>query len=602
MTAPFPTDDPTWDLDPIFEGGVDSPQFSQEVADLGQVVADLRERLEDLEIGDEVDEQSLGKWRAFFDDYFQAGARAQEAGSFSRALASAHADDPKAVRMPSRMDEVYTALRTIRVDVQAAFRGLEDAQFSAFVDDERFADMELWLRELRRDADAAMDTGLERLAVELNQDGLHAWSRLYFQLSGRLEVAVDAEGQDRPMSLAQAKNLLDNPDRAVRKAAFEGLVEAWRTVAPTCASALHSIVGTRQTLYRRRGQNELTEALQANRVDEAIVDAMHQAAREFRPLLVRFLQTKAKLLGLDRLQWYDLGAPVGGGGEELISYQEAQQFIVDQAHKFSPKIGDFCRHALANRWVEAEDRAGKRQGGYCTSLPVSKEIRIFMTFGGTNSGVTTLAHELGHGYHGHVMRDLPLSERYLPMGLAETASTFLEAVVEDAALAQAEQQQKLKLLDERLMRGVVFLMNIPARFKLERAMHSHRAKETLHEGLLTELATEIFEEEFGDGVASVEPMFWASKLHFFLSQMPFYNFPYTFGYLFSRAVYRRARQEGEPFLERIDALLRDTGRKLSDEIAREYLDADLRDKDFWIEAAAPLKEDFEQYQMLASQQ
>lgn len=605
MSVSFPTDDPSWNLEPIFSGGVESAEFFEEVEALEGAVRDIHHEVEAIELPETgpVNEEVRQQWCELLKRYFSVWQRCSEASSYARALASAHTDQPEALRMPSQLDEVNTGRRAIRVALQAAVSTLSEEGFASIVGDERFSKMQLWLRELRRDAQRAMPPGMEALTVELNRDGFHAWGRLYSEVSGRLDVEIERDGEVEIYSVAQAKNLLESPRREVRQAAFDGLQEAWTEAAPVCASALNSIRGVEQTLYRRRGGDCLTRALDANRVQRSTVEAMFGAAEEFRPVLERYLKAKARVLGLEKLDWYDLNAPVGEGDDEGdISYREAQEFIVEQVADFSPEIAEFCRHALAHQWVEAEDRPGKRQGGYCTFLPVSKEIRIFMTFGGTNSGVTTLAHELGHGYHGDVMKDLPASQRVVPMGLAETASTFLEALVEQAALRQASPDQRLALLDDRLGRAVTFLMDIPARYRLEKAMHKHRAEGALHQDVLTDATREIFEDVYGGGVASVDELFWASKLHFFLTHLPFYNFPYTFGYLFSRAVYARAIEEGEGFVERIDALLRDTGRMTAEEVAKKHLDADLGDRAFWKKAAGTLAEDVERYEALADRQ
>ncbi len=599
MSQQFPMSNPTWDLDTIFEGGVESEEFRQEVERLDGLIAELHGELDVLPSPSQVtdDDGVLAKWDDFIARYFDVRDRLSEALSFARSLASAHADSPKAARMPSLLDDGRTAILSLAVDLKDRFRGMGDASMEVFLADSRFESRKLWLEELRRDADRSMDRELEGLAVALNRDGLHAWGRLYFEVTGRMEVDVQAE--EEPLSIAQAKNLMSDADRSRRKAAHLGLQDAWEEVAPVCASIAHSLRGAERTLFERRGGDYLTEPLFANRVQRDSIEAMLEAAREFRPVLQRYLNAKAKHLGLEKLEWFDLKAPVGGGEDAHIGYEEAQRFIVDQAEGLSSKIADFCRMALSRRWVEAEDRSGKRQGGYCTSLPVSKEFRIFMTFGNTSASMTTLAHELGHGYHAHVMKDMERSETRVPMGLGESASTLLEAIVEKAALEEADEKTRLSLLDDRLGRAVAFLMNIPARFELEEAMHEKRKKTTLHDEMLSEMTTQIFQEHYGQGLASVDQYLWASTLHFYLTHLQFYNFPYTFGYLFSRAVYDRCRAAAGSFEDSLDDLLRDTGRMNCEDLAAKHLDADLGDPTFWIDAAGNIEDDVERFERLA---
>src|SRR5206468_120778 len=119
------------------------------------------------------------------------------------------------------------------------------------------------------------------------------------------------------------------------------------------------------------------------------------------------IEAKSRLLGLERLAWYDTQAPLprstGPGPSTEISYDDGARLVVRTFAEFSPEFGEFARQALAGRWVEAENRSGKRQGAFCTGFPTQKESRVFMTFTNTHDNVSTLAHELGHAYHSWVL-------------------------------------------------------------------------------------------------------------------------------------------------------------------------------------------------------
>lgn len=153
--------------------------------------------------------------------------------------------------------------------------------------------------------------------------------------------------------------------------------------------------------------------------------------QDTKPVLVEYLNRKAKLLGLEALDWTDVDAPIRTSAAK-IPYEEAAASVVEQFGKFNPKMAEFAQMAFDKGWVEAEDRSGKRPGAFCTSFPNSKQTRVFMTFGGTASNVSTLAHELGHAYHQHVMDGVPVLNQRYAMNVAETASTFAEMIVFDA--------------------------------------------------------------------------------------------------------------------------------------------------------------------------
>ncbi|WP_324718051.1 M3 family metallopeptidase [Carboxydochorda subterranea] len=289
---------------------------------------------------------------------------------------------------------------------------------------------------------------------------------------------------------------------------------------------------------------------------------------------------------MDAPAWHDVSAPLAVH-ERRWGFDEAAAFVTEQFESFSPDMARLARRAFEGRWIEAEDRPGKRAGGFCTSFPIARQSRIFMTFAGMPANVETLAHELGHAFHHSVVEDLPPLVQHYPMSLAETASTFAELVVSEGAIRQAESpHERIALLDRRLSAATDYLMNIRARFLFETAFYREREQGQVSVARLNALMEQAQKEAYRHALSSYHPHFWASKLHFYLTGHPFYNFPYTFGFLFSHGVYARARSEGSRFASTYAALLRDTGRMTVEELARRHLGADLTRRAFWDEACA----------------
>jgi oligoendopeptidase F len=274
--------------------------------------------------------------------------------------------------------------------------------------------------------------------------------------------------------------------------------------------------------------------------------------------------------------------------------------VVDNIHSVNPDIAAYCRMAIDKGWIEAEDRPGKRAGAFCTGLPVTQESRIFMTYNGSYNGMLTLAHELGHGYHGWVMRDLPYAARWYTMSLAETASTFNEAVVRNASYqTSSSDQERLSILATKLNDATAFLMNIRARYDFEREFFKQRRKQQLSVDELNDLMLSAQQTAYKDGLVQYHPLFWASKLHFYITRAPFYNFPYTFGFLFSNGVYAQAEAEGPSFRDRYVALLRDTGSMKTEDLAWTHLGVDLTKPVFWETAVDRVLADVDEFVALA---
>ena len=273
-----------------------------------------------------------------------------------------------------------------------------------------------------------------------------------------------------------------------------------------------------------------------------------------------------------------------------LNWSQAQELVVSAFGGIYPRLQSFAQRALASSWVEAEARSGKRAGGYCTRVPQNRESRIFMSFTDSLNSCMTLAHELGHAYHNELLFDQPSSRMRITMALAETASTFADALDLDQVLATADDDLKLFLIEQQLQRATTFAMNIPSRFAFERELFDLREQGALRTDVLSDLSIRCQQTAYRGKLNSYDPMFWCSKLHFYISHFGFYNWPYTFGYLFSAAVYDRFKHQGLSFIPTLEELLLQTGYRWSEELAAELLDADIQDPDFWISATRPVRE------------
>jgi len=316
---------------------------------------------------------------------------------------------------------------------------------------------------------------------------------------------------------------------------------------------------------------------------------MWNAVDKGRGKLIEYIDAKKKLLGIDKFCWYDQSAPVGKS-ERIFPYNKAADFIVEHINSFSVEMGNFTRMAIDKLWIEAEDRPGKAAGGWCTRLPLKNESRIFMTYSNTFGDLSTLAHELGHAYHGSVLKNEPAFAQRYSMNLAETASIFNELRVTDAAFsASDDQDEKLMLLDQKLQNTFGYFCNLHARYLFDSKFYEERKKGTVGKQRMTEIMLECQKEAFMgvlDEKEGYHPLFWASKLHFFLTGQPFYNFPYTFGYLFANGVYDRAVKTGPAFAKDYRKLLADTGKMTTEDVAQKHLGVDLTKEDFWADAVA----------------
>ncbi|WP_159886465.1 M3 family oligoendopeptidase [Paenibacillus puerhi] len=578
MQSPLPQ---TWDLDKFFPGGSRSESFGKYLVQLEEDLKELHARLRELKAPQTAGEADT--LLPVIDLLQRVVLSLREAASFTGCLAAENQHDKAAVMLGGRVKAIEADYATALTLFDDLLTRVGKEAWAALLANPEVADITYPLEERRALAADKLPPEQEALINDLAIDGYHGWGELYNTTVSKLRISYEEkDGTVKELSAGQAANRMHSPDREVRQKLFRLWEEKWAEHADYCADALNHLAGFRLKLYERRGWQELhKEPLAINRMSQETLDAMWSVIEGGKDSFLRYLERKAKLLGVPKLNWYDVEAPVGEGSL-TFSYDQGAALIVEQFRRFSPKMADFAVMAFENRWIEAEDRDGKRPGGFCTSFPASEETRIFMTYAGTASNVATLAHELGHGYHQHVMNDLPALAQDYAMNVAETASTFAEMVMADAAVkAAASEAERLTLLEDKIQRSVAFYMNIHARFLFETEFYEERRQGLVGTERLNELMLSAQKRAFRDALGEYHPHFWASKLHFYITEVPFYNFPYTFGYMFSTGLYAEALQRGEAFEEQYIALLRDTGRMTVEELAEKHLGVDLRKPDFW---------------------
>jgi len=455
------------------------------------------------------------------------------------------------------------------------------------------------LRQLHAAARHLMSEEAEALAAELSPSSGVAWAKLHDNLTSQISAKVELEGREQTLPMSAIRNLAMNQDRDLRHRAWQAELGAWEAHALPIAAALNGVKGQVLTLGARRNwADPLDESLFWSAIDRDILDVMVEEARAAFPHFRRYLRLKARLLGTPELAWYDLFAPVGDAGRAW-TWPEATAFIEDQFGAYSDRLRGLARRAFADNWIDAGPRPGKVGGAYCMWL-LGDESRILANYSPGYDGVTTLAHELGHAYHNLNEAGLTPLQRRTPMILAETASTFCETLVKEAALVDAEPAERIYILEQSAQGACQVVVDILSRFEFEQALFAGRRERELSIGELNRLMLAAQEATYGDALAKDErhPYMWAVKGHYFSPDLSYYNYPYLFGLLFGLGLYATYQKEPGTFPDRYDALLASTGRASAAELAARF-DIDLHDRSFWRSSLAVIRDDIDRLEELA---
>ncbi len=452
------------------------------------------------------------------------------------------------------------------------------------------------LHKAQVEASHQMSPAEEALAAELRPTGALAWFKLHNNFTSQIVVRVELADGVAELPMSMVRNLASEPDRETRRRAYEAELAAWKAAALSLAAALNSIKGATGLLsQRRRWESALDTTLFDNNIDSQTLDAMMSAARESFPDFRRYLRAKARGLGLPRLAWYDLFAPLAAG-EADWSYAEGQRFIIEHFGSYSPKLRGLAERAFREQWIDAEPRTGKRDGAFCMAVR-GDESRVSSNFKPTFGGVSTLAHELGHAYHNLNLAQRTMLQRQTPMTLAETASIFCQTLVSRAALQRAAPQEQVVLLEASLQNACQVVVDISSRFLFEQRVFERRQRRELSVDEFCALMVEAQLETYGDGLdpEQLHPYMWAMKPHYYSAT--FYNYPYMFGLLFGLGLYARYQADPERFKAGYDELLSATGMGNAAELAARF-GINTRSPDFWRASLDVVRGEIAQFEAL----
>lgn len=460
----------------------------------------------------------------------------------------------------------------------------------------------------RKIAETKLSVAEEQLLTAMQVDGRDAWGRLYDNITGSLQVTLQ-DGQGTKVGFSQAASTLYGTDFEAQEPAWRGIQESMKDNQESFAAILNALAGWRLTEYQKRSKvtdvSFLDPSLHDSRIQASTLNAMMETAKANRAVGQKAGQLMARVHGLPQMRpWNHLaGMPSLTDAEpKVYSFDEAIEIIYAAFKQVEPEMASFVTRMVENGWIDAEPTENRRLGAYCTKFAATRTPLVFMTWGGSRSDLLTLAHEIGHAFHNWVMRDMPLCQTRYPMTLAETASIFAENIVRDYLLEQvSSREEKLEMLWEELSSCYALMINIPVRFEFEKRFYEQRSNGELSGPELCNLMSETWSEWYGDSMSEPDAYFWASKLHFSISEVSFYNYPYLFGYLFSVGVYAQRESKGESFYTDYVNLLRDTGSMMAEEVVAKHLGMDLSNADFWQQSIDRVKAKIDEFELLLDQ-
>ena len=430
-----------WNLDPLYKG-FDDPAFEADLNAAKEKLAQFTSFAAALTSAEPA--EALHEGIALIE---QLSDLAGKLGLYASLRQSTNSRDPEAASQMGRLMAVYSGIAA----PEAAFKDWASKLpnlMEVVKNDENLKDYSFLFENMAESSRYLLPGRGEEIMAKMEMSGSNAWGDLQQYLTSTVPVSY----RGGTTNLSSIRNLAYDSDAQVRKDAYEAELACYDRIKDAVAFALNSIkLETISDCMLRGYESPLARTLKNSHLQKQTLDAMLEAMDEYSPKFWQYLKAKAKALGHENgLPWYDLFAPMGNSSTKFTA-QEARDYLVNLFAEFDSDLSGMVAEAFDNAWIDFYPRKGKAGGAFCAGVECLGESRILTNFDGQFGDVVTLAHELGHAFHNLCIMDhRPLNKDY-SMPLAETASTFNECVVMNAAIKSAANRDEQIALIESVL-------------------------------------------------------------------------------------------------------------------------------------------------------
>ncbi|PYZ96687.1 peptidase M3 [Alteribacter lacisalsi] len=572
-----------WNLTNLLPCGPDTEQFHNHVTSLKETLASL-----------EGNEQSAPFNENELHTLAKLIQQVESAESFYYCLTTEKTDTALLASIHTNISALKSHIRLLVSKQQEKVSHMSDEQFEewfSYTKEKRF------LKDLKTDSKSSTEETVSNFAAET----LTSLENIYAQARQNLTVQVELAGEKTELSFAESSHAaLSHRDSSTRNHVFRELNRTLEKQAGLFASIYNAMVDLRLKEQQVRSTDDLEESLKVNGISKPVLDAMWTAVDRSLPGLTVYLNIKARESGKEKISWHDLMTSSQETSDE-IPFPEAVSGISDALAPIDRNQSTFINETIQSGWVDADPRDTKPPGGFCAPFMPEDESRISLNYDNSIDSARRLAHELGHAWHFKQMKNAPtltFSDDTFEMTTAETASIFFETAYIDHLIENtSDALVKKAILGAKIERSLNYLMAIRGAFLFENRFYEARKKGPKDAEQLEHLSLQSQKEAFGSSLSEYEPFIWIKYVQFYQANVPFYNYPYSLGFLLSIGLLDRAKKDPH-FTRKYQGFLSETGLLPLEELVEKHFDINLAHTDFWEQAIHQITQDIEQYRQL----
>ena len=448
-------------------------------------------------------------------------------GGFAYLNSTTRLMDAKASALYQKVSEALSEAGTDLLFFGLEYNKMDEKAIRKLEEDKEVKVYAPYLKRVRKFKPYELSEDVEKTLLEKDVTSGSAWVRLYEESMARLSYEVDGKKYND----AQIGRLCLSPDAELRAKAGKEINKVSKDNSFSVCYIYNMIMKDKAVEDKKRGfKLPMSARNLSEEVSDETVNALAQTVRDnYKNIAWRFYKLKAKLLGVDKIQYWDRNAPLPIEDDRSYTWDEAVQTVLKAYNEFSPKLYNVAKEFFENPWIDVAPKDGKRSGAFCSGPLVEEHPFLMLNFVGKRNDVLTLAHELGHGCHHQLRRKNGTLNETTRMTTEEVASVFGEMLVFQSMLNNAKSDdEKISLLAMKINDMINTAIRQIAFHFFETRAHDERQNGELSSERLNQIWLEEMKESLGPSVEVDEnsAYIWEQVGHFFF--LPFYVYAYSF--------------------------------------------------------------------------
>ena len=565
---------PTWDLSDLYTAP-DAPEIEHDLGSADQLASHAEQYIKG-----KVATLDGDKLARAIERYEHIEETLGRIGSYAYLYYAENMADPERIRFFQNTSEHINDISRKMLFLTLEINQISDAEMAEkILSSRKLAKYKPWLRDIRTFRPYQLSQDLEELLHNKQVTGRQAWVRLFDETQAKLRFPF----QGKTLTMTEIMDYQSSKNEEERKESAESVGKVLAEHSDTFTMITNVLAKDKAIEDKwRKLPYPISSRNISNFIEDEVVDALLEAVKSYYPKIShRYYKIKAKMMGKDKLDYWDRNAPLPEDSSDKIEWEDAVSLVLDAYESFSPRLRELGWKFFENPWIDVPPREGKDSGAFAHPTIPSAHPYLLLNYQGKVRDVMTLAHELGHGVHqllsakqGPLMADTPLT-------LAETASVFGEQLTFREILKQEEDDTKKKIIIAGKVEDMINTVIRQTAFcEFERLVHDERKQGEIPAERLGELWMQVQHESLGSSIR-FQPEYshyWSYIPHFIHS--PFYVYSYAFGDCLVNALYAQYLDGIDGFEDKYFAML-EAGGTLHHKELLEPFGLDATDPEFW---------------------